>query len=173
MTELEQAAWAVAQRLRSFKLYQLSAEAGVSVHTTTRYLRQWARRGLVVREGSGRFITFSVVEGAPVLPPSREQSPERNMWTAMRLAPSFSARDLAAQATTDRLKVSEDEALRFIRSLLPAGYLKVVQTAIPNRRPAVYRLIRNTGPLPPRECRIPAVWDPNEARWVHLPGAPA
>lgn len=173
MTELEQAAWAVAQRLGTFKLYQLSAEAGVSVSTTTRYLRQWARRGLVIREGTGRFITFSVVEGAPLLPPSREQSPERNMWTAMRLAGSFSPRELAAQATTDRLKVGEDEAVRFIRALLAAGYLRVVQTAIPNRRPAVYRLIRNTGPLPPRECRISAVWDPNKEAWVHLPGAPA
>lgn len=172
MTGVERAAWGTAQRIKSFSVTQLSAESGIAVDTARRYLRRWERAGLVSREGAGKSLRFLAVSQAPEMPPAREQSVERNLWNAMRHCGAFSARDLALQATTDEIGISEDMAARYIRSLLPAGYLRVMQRAIPGRRPAVYRLIRNTGPLPPRECRVAAVWDENRATWSHFPEAP-
>ncbi|MDP2064178.1 MAG: hypothetical protein Q8Q63_03405 [Phaeovulum sp.] len=41
---------------------------------------------------------------------------------------------------------------------------------MPGRREAIYRLIRNTGPRPPRERRVRAVWDDNLGELVLLNG---
>lgn len=172
MTGTEAVAWSTARRLGTFSIGQLSAEAGVAVDTARKYLRRWALAGLVTRAGAQKTLRYTARPEPTDLPPPRAQSPERNMWTAMRKIGAFSARDLALQASTDSLGISEDMAGRYIRSLLPAGYLRVVQRAVPGRRPAVYRLIRDTGPLPPRECRIAAVWDANRGAWAHVPEVP-
>lgn len=171
MPRTEAIAWSTARRLGEFTARQLAAEAGVSVDTVRRYLRRWTLARRVTRQGEGKTLRYLANPEPPEAPP-REQSPERNMWTAMRLIGAFGARDLALQATTDSLGVSEDAAARYIRALLAAGYLRVVQQAVPGRRPAVYRLIRNTGPQPPRECRVTAVWDQNLAGWARFPEGP-
>jgi DNA-binding transcriptional MocR family regulator len=172
-TDRAHSAWAAAVRREVVTVRQLAADTGLSASTIGDYLRRWGRAGRVERIGEGRLVTFRVKPEAPALPPAREQSPERNMWTALRKGGAFAAADLALQASTEAVRIDTDQAQRFLRALLPAGYLRVVQTARPPHRPAVYRLIRDTGPLPPVECRITAVWDPNQARWSHLPGGPA
>jgi len=172
MTPKQAAAWAVALRLPApFTVYQVSAHSGAAFSSTEKWLRAWRKLGLVSAEGGRRKIKYRVI-AAPTSGPRREQSMERNLWTAMRLLASFTPRDLAAHASTDTLAVLEDDAERYIRSLLPAGYLRVLQKAAPPHRRATYRLIRDTGPEAPLEKRIVAVWDPNEARWTHVPEAP-
>lgn len=84
-----------------------------------------------------------------------------NLWRSMRMLKQFSARDLAAHSTTTASEVTENHAKVYCSHLLAAGYLKVVQKAAPPKRAAIYRLIRDTGPVPPKTQRIHQVYDPN------------
>jgi hypothetical protein len=42
--------------------------------------------------------------------------------------------------------------------------------ALPGRREAIYRLVRDTGPRPPRERRVRAVWDENLGEYTYISG---
>lgn len=173
MTEREAAAWTVAQRLApGWTIKRLSAESGASTSSVQDWVRAWVAQGLVARSGTWTKLRFTVLAAPAPVATGRVQTPERNMWTAMRKAQSFSARDLALHASTDAVEVTEAEAARYLRALLPAGYLRVLRKAAPPHRDAVYRLIRDTGPEAPRERRIVALWDPNEGRYAHLPEVP-
>jgi hypothetical protein len=88
------------------------------------------------------------------------------MWTALRQMRTFGPRDVAAYAATERTAVSPEDARRYCQALLRVGYLKVVRKAVPGQREPVYRLIRNTGPQPPRLRRVAGVWDPNTGRFL-------
>ncbi|WP_339636197.1 hypothetical protein [uncultured Sulfitobacter sp.] len=104
--------------------------------------------------------------GKPVV----QGSGVENMWRTMRMRDTFTPRDLAAHATTDIVSVTEATAKSYCSALLKAGYLKVVQKAIPLKRQAMYRLISNTGPKPPMIQRTKQVFDPNTGKAVPLRG---
>ena len=55
----------------------------------------------------------------------------------------------------------QEDARAYCRTLLEAGYLRVVQQAIPGKREAIYRLKNATGPKAPRKRRITCIIDPN------------
>jgi hypothetical protein len=169
MTATEQIAWSAAIRLGKFQASHLAEEVGVTRATIGDYLRRWVRSGRVMQHGpsTNRWIEVRPPEDAPG--PRRDETPEQNMWRAMRAERTFGLRDLAFRASTSQTAVTEEQAARFVRALLRAGYLRAIQKAIPGRRPAVYRLLRDTGPLPPREVRIVAVFDPNDRAWAHVP----
>jgi hypothetical protein len=67
--------------------------------------------------------------------------------------------------------VTEKDARDFCRMLSRIGYIKAVRKAVPGVRDPIYKLVRNTGPLPPRARRVAAVVDDNLGAFVHLPGA--
>lgn len=93
-----------------------------------------------------------------------------NLWRSMRGLAEFSPRDLAAHSTTTDVEVTEWTAKSYCQMLLKTGFLRVVQKAEPSKgRQAVYRLIRNSGPLPPQIQRVKHVFDPNTQQ-VHVPG---
>lgn len=97
-------------------------------------------------------------DGTPVT----QGSGTRNMWRTMRMLAEFSPRDVAAHATTDEVAVSEATAKAYCKALYAAGYLRVLQKAVPKKsRQAVYRLIRNTGPHAPQVQRVKQVFDRN------------
>ena len=52
-------------------------------------------------------------------------------------------------------------AKEYCTMLTQAGYLKVLRKASPPKKPAVYKLVRNTGPQPPQIQRVKQVFDPN------------
>lgn len=164
------AAWAAAQRLRSFSYHELAAETDLPLDRVQAYVRAWCSAGLVEKTGRGAKyrLHFRVTGRAPL--PARRGTPESNMWQAMRSLKSFTPTDVAAHATTDEVLVEPDQARGYCRMLLGAGYLRVVQTARHGRREATYRLIRDTGPKPPRQCRIRAVFDDNLGELVHHAG---
>lgn len=104
-------------------------------------------------------------------PPLPDQTVVGNCWQIARRLKTFSPVDMAAHATTDRLAVSADEARDYCRLLLRGGYVRVAVKAIPGKREAVYRLVRDTGPLPPVERRVRAIVDQNDREYAHLPEA--
>jgi hypothetical protein len=83
----------------------------------------------------------------------RKQAPQRGMqvrqrlWRSMRMLRQFSVPDLEATAEAERSHIGV-----FIRALVAAGYVQVEQPRQNGKRGghAVYRLIRNTGPVAPR-----------------------
>lgn len=86
------------------------------------------------------------------------------------------ARDLLAAryrgrgGATETQEIGIKDARAYCSALLKSGHLKVVRKSVPGKREAMYRLIRNTGPQPPRERRVTGIWDENLGRYLYLPG---
>ena len=96
--------------------------------------------------------------------------PRRNMWRAMQLMGSFSPLDLVAVSNLPEAPVTERSAQAFCQSLLKGEYLRVMQKARPGHRPARYVLARRTGPIPPVERRVAALWDANLGALTYVAG---
>lgn len=166
--------------LGEFTYAALAAEAGVSYTVAAKNVRHWEHTGMVTCLGVGddrkrryALIADKVNQPVPDLPPCDpvKQTPEGNMWAAARQMATFSPLDLAAHAATDDMAVTVEDAKSFCRVLMRGAYLKVVRKAVPGKKEAVYRLRRNTGPLPPRERRVTGIWDANLQTFVQLPEA--
>ncbi|PKP71904.1 MAG: hypothetical protein CVT82_00440 [Alphaproteobacteria bacterium HGW-Alphaproteobacteria-4] len=170
---LADAAWAVALRLGTFGYAEISAELHVSMYQATEIVRAWEKDGacINIQRGVGRRNLYRVVAE---FPRTREAgtggSVPLNLWTSMRGLKSFTPTDLASHSSTVSVPVRLEAAQGYCQALLKAGYLKVERTAVPGRREAIYRLIRNTGPRPPRERRVRALWDDNLSELVLLNG---
>jgi hypothetical protein len=146
-----------------------------------RYLRELVEGGFVAvafsqhsRKGARYVLVQDVgVEAPRVTRGGRVTSHGRQteqLWQTIRHLPTFTARDLAINASTDEVPIKQKFAANYIAMLLRAGYLQLVERAIPAAaKSAVYRLFprHNSGPKPPIEQRvIDAVWDPNLGKIV-------
>jgi hypothetical protein len=164
-------AWAFALRTGIFGYAELSADLSISMEAARDIVQGWIAEGRAkVRSGgnqSGRKM-FELTT-AYREPTDRTSKIAQQMWTAMRGLPSFSPVDLQAHCTPE-MRVDLTEASAYAQALLRGGYLNVVRTAVPGVRDATYKLIRNTGPRAPREKRVQAVWDPNEAAYAFISG---
>jgi hypothetical protein len=102
-------------------------------------------------------------DGTPVTQGQGRQQ----MWNAMRILKSFTATDLAFNASTDDHRVAEKEAQTYCAILCKAGYLV-------GRAEQRYMLIEAmwTGPHPPQIQRTKQVYDPNLKRvvWARVEG---
>jgi hypothetical protein len=183
-----QAIWTTALRLREFSYALLAAEAHISIERATLLIKGWQRARLADfdRMGDrGRHIFRLTAQGLDLindLPANLTEkpapaTPEENMWRTARLLGAFGPTDIAIHATTTDVKVSEDDAHRYIQVLLRGGYLRVVSPARVSKKggsltrvQARYRLIRNTGPRPPVERRITVVVDANLGEYTYTPG---
>lgn len=172
--------WHCAVGMGEFTYQSLAQSAEISVSSVQVHVKAWLQQGAVTRHqnGNDRALLFRVVErdAAPAsLRPDgrarREETIQGNCWRVMRRLANFSPTDIAAHANTQACNVSVADAQTYCQLLSRAGYLKVVRKALPGRREAVYRLIKNTGPMPPRERRVRAVFDDNLCEFTHLAGA--
>lgn len=99
---------------------------------------------------------------------------QEQMWRTLRmLKGDTNARELAAHASTDAIKVAEVAAGDYLRNLHRASYLQCTVVGKGLGRKGVgtlsrYRLISNTGPKPPMVQRTDAIYDPNlqEVVWI-------
>lgn len=156
------AAWLVAVRLQQFTYTAISYEVSTSVPHATHIVRGWEAGGLVRRiatpkHGKASKITFEVVPDGEITSPVIGDAYEQ-MWTMMRKTGGFSPVDLVSVCTA---AISVEDAASYCRFLLSAGYLKVVQKALPPNKPAIYRLINKTGIYAPRLRRLACVVDAN------------
>jgi hypothetical protein len=169
---VKQAAFAHAATLPQFGYAELAIKVQMSEAWISKTVREWNEKGLVELLQSGHLIRtiWKVKDGARLALAAKARSPELNMWTAMRQLKSFTPRDLAAHATTADTETTVDAAQDYCRALLGAGYLSVARKAVPGKVPAIYRLIRNTGPHAPRVARVRAVVDANTDQTVVIGG---
>jgi hypothetical protein len=106
------------------------------------------KNGQVFDPNRGQVL--DVIRGNPKN--SRERA-----WEAMRELHHFTQPQLARAA-----KCTKDNLCKYLRSLLVAGYLEVVQPGMSSPKvAAVYRLIRNTGAKTPVVQRDGTILDPN------------
>jgi hypothetical protein len=132
-------------------------------------LRRWEGRVMIkcITRGSALRV-YVPCDGVDLLAAPKQamagehvRDPVANMWRAMRVLDTFTPRDVAAIADIEEAPVSEKDAAGYCQLLLRGEYLRVIEKAQAGVRPATYKLTRNTGPLPPREKRIRALWDDN------------
>lgn len=149
-----------------FSLTDLVDASKADRKTAKDYLRCLIPGGVVAELAEGAFeLRDDCGYHAPRLnrqgKPVTQGAGVENMWRSMRMLSQFSYRDIAAHSTTDVVSVSEATAQAYCGMLLRCGYLRVLQKADTSGRIAIYRLIRNSGPLPPMIQRIKVVYDPN------------
>ena len=167
------AAFAFAATLTEFGYADIAIKMSVTEDHARKIVRGWKAKGLLDEVRSGHRIRslWKVREGARPAAARLSRSAEMNMWTLMRQTKSFTPRDLAAVATTEDVEVTLEAAQDYCRALLGAGYLAVARKAVPGKVPAIYRLIRNTGPRPPREKRVRALIDDNTEQTIVIGGS--
>lgn len=167
------AAWAAAQTLPQFGYAELSITLRISERSVGRLVRSWVGEGrlIQVQEGNPRQRGIWKVDPAYVAKPAPvSRTVEECIWTAMRQAKSFTPRVLAASACTPEIEVTLEAAQAYCRALLASGHLAVTRKAVPGTTEAIYRLVRNTGPRPPRERRVRAVVDENTEQTIVIGG---
>ena len=181
MLERREAIWEAACELGVWTRTQLMHATGVKGEELDRIIADWSETGHIAEAAPTEGLPSwscnpdekrARIDRDVMGREMRDDGAQGNMWRAMRQMPQFTARDIAMLATTGRTEVSEADASKYAQMLTKAGYLRVVRKASP-RRPAVYRLIANTGPKPPVERRVRCVYDPNRAALTHVPGEQA
>ncbi|MGR3485511.1 MAG: hypothetical protein ACU0BF_09210 [Paracoccaceae bacterium] len=169
--------WGEVRRRGSVSVQDLSF-AGASETTFRGLLTGWERDGVLVYDGKRRGrLYFRAADGAtddvPPAPTRAEGGTVakgaggRALWTAARRLGEFSPLELSGFTEA----ADEAEAAAFCKMLLRGGYLRVTRKAVPGQRRPRYRLIRDTGPVPPVEKRLRAVWDENLGEYTHIPEA--
>lgn len=178
-TGLREQAWEFIQDQTEFRNEDIVTAVGVALSTAQKWVYQWERKNLIRIVRSERKKRFYRVTGKQTeVPPSyradmsavSRQTAHGNMWRSMRMMRQFSPTDLAIHSTTDEVDVPEQAAKEYCRMLCRAKYLRVIEKALPGRREPRYRLINNTGPKPPREKRVRAVFDENLDDYTHVAG---
>jgi len=172
--------WAQVRTQRFFTVADIQDATSIPRKTITDYLKRLTAGGVVrlCDEGDGA-DQYELVKDMGVHTPRFRPNGEpvtqgmgnQNMWRSMRMMSEFSPRDIAAHSSTDAVNVSEDTAKKYCGHLLKAGYLRVLVRAVPGKRQARYRLIKDTGPLPPKVQRVKRVFDPNSGEVMMEGGA--
>lgn len=177
-SDMERQAWGRVSGLSEFHWSDL-ADLGVHENTAQKFVRRWERDGRVkcIRKDMHRKIyrNADIDAQVPPMPAPAEghATPEGNMWRAMRQLRQFSPTDIAAHANAGGVEVSVEKARAYCRLLLGSGHLKVRQTAIPGRREAIYQLIEDSGPRPPKPVRMAGILDPNTGAFAPVRGGAA
>ena len=156
-----------------FSYAHVAADNHISIEKATALVRGWQKSGLVIvaSEAKGKASKlFRVRPGSTQPPRPAGRSALLNIWAAMRGLKTFTAVDLAAHATTETVGVSPEGARAYASALMEAGYLRVERKAVPGKHDAIYRLIKNTGPMPPMLRRVEAVVDLNTGATIVIGG---
>ena len=164
-SDMERNAWVKVAKLAEFHWSDL-VKFGIAESTAQNFAARWQNNGraIVIRKDMHRKILRNAnLEVEPVEEEGSEfdRSANANMWRAMRRLRSFTAMDVAVHSNVGDIEVTTDQAHGYCRTLLNARYLRVVQTAVPGQRAAVYRLINNSGSNPPVRKRVWGIYDPN------------
>ena len=179
MSDLFERMWEAVKDLPEMD-WEAVAARGCAEDTAKRYLRLWLRDGRVrasrVGPSGKRFYRPAHLPPAGLEPVSAEATPEGNMWRAMRspaLRHGFPPTDLACHANAGGVALTVEKARAYCRQLLGSGHLKVRQTAIPGRREALYQILEDTGPRPPKPVRVAGIHDPDTGQFTPVRGGAA
>lgn len=170
--------WALVKDLPEIHTRAVREMTGVSSRRAAEMIRSWEARGMIHEVRMDKNLrVFATGSRANVLDLRRQEiadqltdDPRANMWRAMYLLKSFTPIDIVGVSNLPKAPVSEAEAERYCQTLLKGEYLRVLEKARPGFRPATYLLARRTGPIPPTEKRVRALWDENLGAFTYAAG---
>lgn len=168
--ESRQAVWEAIRRMQTFTVRELRDETLLKIDSVRDYVAGLKAAGFIISltgEGPTRFMLCRDIgndaprvrkDGTPVT----QGQGRDNMWNAMRMMRSFTAKELAIHARTPGCHVEESTAEDYARHLWHAGYLRREKDGSYLMLPTAY-----TGPRAPMIQRTKVVWDPNQnkIRW--------
>lgn len=159
--------WTAIRAARTFETAEILSTAKVLVRTGKPYLDALLAGGWLSKapdDGLWVLVRDTGAEAPRVGPDGRPVTQglgREQLWRTIRmLRGDFDYRELAIAASTEEVPVGEIDARYYLRHLAAAGYLRMVKPDT-RRRPARWRLARNTGPLAPKITRAKVIWDPN------------
>lgn len=175
----QQAVWAEIRQLQDFTIADIANVVDMKANSIREYVKRLHAGGYVKLDSNlpsghryvlikdtGRTAPRLQKDGSTVI----QGGGTASMWRTMRMMAQFSPNDLVTHSPT-KTPVKINSAKDYTGMLFRAGYLRVLQKAKPLlSRPAVYKLIRNTGPQPPQIQRVKQVFDPNLGKVVYTPG---
>jgi len=168
-----QALWEAIRKLEVFTLRELREETVLSLDTVREYVQGLETAGYVERstKAEHRFepVCWKLIKDVGVEAPRvrkdgtavTQGDGRKNMWEAMRIMRTFTARELAVAASLPDCLVKESTAEDYAKHLCKAGYLRKTGSSY-MFLPTAY-----TGPMAPQIQRTKRVWDPNQqkVRW--------
>lgn len=172
-TPAEKAIWAYLSKNEHVTHQDLKALFDVSDWERTNYLSKLKRLGILhdcARRGSTRVFTVLDQKAASNFAASRRNTLWGALWTVMRISGAFTQDDLIIAASSTRKDITPEKVRKYCAMLLRAGYLAVISKAKVGSNPARYRLVKDTGPLPPVIRNLECLVDPNEERAVYVQG---
>lgn len=149
---------------RIHKLDEIDRETviahGASEKNAGSFIYRWEQVGLLefVRK-DGKNSIYRPVTKPQSLP--HEATAKGNMWRAMRLLKTFTAKDIAAHSNAGGQSISIAAAGSYCGVLLAAGLLRKLKAGDTKNKATTYRLIRDLGPLAPETARVYCLQDPN------------
>lgn len=164
-----QAVWAAIRWLRTFTVRELREETLLSIESVQEYVTGLTAAQYLTRltcDGPRKWMLIKDIgveaprvrkDGTPVT----QGNGRKNMWEAMRIMRTFTARELAVTASMPDCLVEESTAADYAKHLCKAGYLRKTGSSY-MFLPSAY-----TGPRAPQIQRTKRVWDPNQqkVRW--------
>ncbi len=165
-----------------FTSFDIAQAGNVAEATARDWIAAWRADGLLRDLGRGpkRRVLWQLDPEAAAQraakptgvprPADAEASAFGNLWRAMRRCPTFTPTDIMALANAGGVEVDPATAGAYCRLLYRAGYLKRTSKGKRGISEPRFRLIRNTGPLPPRPRHLPALFDENLERITYALG---
>ncbi len=173
--DTRQAVWNAIREKKVFNIKDIRDETTLKPDSVRDYVVGLENGGFLERVdpaemGSGAVYCWRLVKDIGVEAPRvrKDGTPvtsgkgRENMWNAMRIMRTFTARELAVAARTPDCFVKESTAADYAKHLWFAGYLSKRDDGSYYMLPTAY-----TGPKAPMIQRTKVVWDPNQnrARW--------
>lgn len=159
-----EAIWALIRSKRQFTVRDLYLATTLEASSVLDYVRGLTNAGYLREEIGDKARLFTLIKDVGVDAPrvSRDGKPVTqgqgriNMWRSMYIIQSFSAKELAVNASTPDCIVKLSSAENYCGFLCRAGYLR-------RDKDGRYTFLRHmfTGPKPPMVQRIKRVWDQN------------
>jgi hypothetical protein len=169
--------WEQIRNLRRFTLDQLRGELSGAIHRDT--LKTYLKSLL-----AGGYLNVDTIDGRPGYNLARDVGAEaprvredgtavvqglgqEQLWRTLRIMRNpMTAVQIAGHASIPEVAVSPVATEDYLQRLTQAGYLERTGQG----KHAKYRLINDSGPLPPQIQRVKQVFDPNWNRVVWRDG---
>ena len=160
--------WAAIRELKVFTVRELALKTGEEISYTSPIIRSYEKAGYLAQDGFAQrdvphkkqALVFRLIRDVGRIPPlgianNTKQIGEDQIWRALKIKSGATADDLAALATNANYTVSKATALRYVSTLVKAGYVA--------ERDGCYFLksAGNTGPQAPAVISCKTVYDPN------------
>lgn len=172
-TSTEKEIWSYLNEHQQVTHEDLRTNTSASNWQRQNYLAKLKRLGILKecgRRGTTRIFTVMDDKSAAEFDARRRKTIWGAMWTAMRISSVFTQADLSAAIASAYPDATPEKVHKYCAMLLRADYLAVIVKAKSGVSPARYKLVNDTGPLPPVIRKLECLVDPNEERAVYVQG---